>query len=221
MVNVNIEESWKSILSAEFNEPYFEKLAEFVKQAYKEQKVYPPAKYIFRAFEMCTLDLTKVVILGQDPYHGYRQANGLAFSVNDGVSLPPSLKNIFKEIQDDIGRPVPENGNLDRWARQGVLLLNATLTVQDGTPGAHQNRGWEKFTNSVIHLISVNKENVVFILWGSYARSKADLIDTNKHLILQSAHPSPFSANKGFFGNRHFSKANEYLVNNNKAPIEW
>ena len=184
-------------------------------------EIYPPAKLYFNAFEHCSFDDVRVVILGQDPYHGPGQANGLCFSVNDDVPFPPSLKNIFKEINDDLGYPMPKTGNLERWARQGVLLLNSTLTVRARQAGSHQKRGWEEFTDSVIKLISDKKENIVFLLWGAYAQKKGSVIDPNKHHILSSAHPSPFSVHRGFFGNKHFSKTNEYLKQIGKSPIQW
>lgn len=221
MLNVNISPDWYKILESEFNQKYFEDLVCFVKNAYRSGVVYPPAKYIFRAFDLCKFEDVKVVILGQDPYHGPNQANGLCFSVNDNVAIPPSLLNIFIEIKNDIGGTTLKNGNLENWAKQGVLLLNATLTVAAGKAGSHQNKGWERFTDHVIHSISINKSNVVFILWGNYAKSKEYLIDNNKHLVLTSAHPSPFSANKGFFGNKHFSKANHFLQKNNMNTITW
>jgi len=220
-MEVKIAESWKNILKEEFDKPYFEELVKFVKNEYSKYKVYPPGKLIFNAFDHCSFDNLKVVILGQDPYHGAGQANGLCFSVNDGIKKPPSLVNIFKEIQDDIGIPIPESGNLERWAKQGILLLNATLTVRANQPGSHQNKGWETFTDAVIKQISDKKSGIVFLLWGSYAQKKGAVIDKTKHYVLQSAHPSPFAAHRGFFGNKHFSKANEYLIKNGKAPIQW
>lgn len=220
-MDVKIEQSWKSKLVAEFTKPYFEKLTAFVKNAYLKQTVYPPGKEIFRAFDSCTFDNTKVVIIGQDPYHGPGQANGLCFSVREGVRMPPSLLNIFKEIQADLGKPIPKSGDLERWAQQGVLLLNATLTVSAGTPGSHQNQGWEAFTDAVIKKISEEKDHVVFLLWGAYAQKKGEMIDRNKHLVLMSAHPSPFSADRGFFGNKHFSKANQYLKSKGLKEIDW
>lgn len=220
-MDVKIEQSWKSKLDAEFTKPYFEKLIAFVKKAYLEQTVYPPGKEIFRAFDSCTFDNAKVVIIGQDPYHGPGQANGLCFSVRDGMRMPPSLLNIFKEIQADLGKPIPKSGDLERWAQQGVLLLNATLTVSAGTPGSHQNQGWEAFTDAVIKKISEEKDHVVFLLWGAYAQKKGEMIDRNKHLVLMSAHPSPFSADRGFFGNKHFSKANQYLKSKGLKEIDW
>jgi uracil-DNA glycosylase len=221
MADVKIADSWKSRLTTEFKSPYFNELIEFVKQEYSTQVVYPPGKEIFRAFDHCSFNDVRVVIIGQDPYHGAGQANGLCFSVRENVPIPRSLVNIFKEIQSDLGKPFPANGDLERWAKQGVLLLNATLTVRASTPGSHQNKGWEIFTDAVIKKISTEKENVVFLLWGAYAQKKAALIDATKHLILQSAHPSPFSADRGFFGNKHFSKTNAYLKSKGLTPIEW
>lgn len=218
---VKIALSWKKHLSGEFEKEYFRQLIDFVRQEYQTQTVYPPGREIFRAFDCAGFEDVKVVIIGQDPYHGPGQANGLCFSVRDGVPIPRSLKNIFKEIQSDLGKPIPESGDLQRWARQGVLLLNATLTVRAANPGSHQNKGWESFTDAVIKAISSNKSNVVFLLWGAYAQKKGDIIDRNKHLVLMSAHPSPFSADRGFFGNKHFSKTNEYLKRNGLGEIEW
>lgn len=220
-MNVKIEESWKNILQDEFEKSYFGELTEFVRNEYARTTVYPPAKLIFNAFDSCAFEDVKVVIVGQDPYHEPGQAHGLCFSVNDGVAIPPSLVNIYKEIQNDFGIPAPKSGNLERWARQGVLLLNATLTVQAHRAGSHQGKGWETFTDAVIQKISREKENVVFILWGSYAQRKGEGIDTSKHLVLKSPHPSPLSAHRGFFGNHHFSKTNEYLVAHGKKGIEW
>lgn len=220
-MDVKIEQSWKQQLQTEFEKPYFIQLTEFVRSEYQTQKIYPPAKLIFNAFDQCPFDQVKVVILGQDPYHGPGQAHGLCFSVNDGVDFPPSLRNIFKEIKDDIGAPIPASGNLTRWAQQGVLLLNATLTVRAHLAGSHQKRGWEQFTDAVIHLVADRLEHVVFILWGNYAISKAGFVDQQKHLVLQSVHPSPLSASRGFFGNHQFSKANDYLTKHGKEPIIW
>jgi len=233
-MHVNIEESWGKILQSEFDKDYFVKLTQFVKAEYSSAVCYPPAKEIFNAFNICPLDKVKVVILGQDPYHGPGQAEGLCFSVKDGIELPPSLINIFKEVKADIGN-VPElstvgmqqgkrmyNGSLRRWAEQGVFLLNATLTVREHQAGSHQRQGWETFTDAVIKAISENKEHVVFILWGGYARSKKSLIDTSKHLVLESVHPSPLSANRGgWFGNHHFSRCNQYLQANGIEQIVW
>lgn len=220
-MDVRIEESWKEQLQTEFEKLYFQQLTEFVRSEYQTQKIYPPAKLIFNAFDQCSFDRVKVVILGQDPYHGPGQAHGLCFSVNDGVEFPPSLRNIFKEIQADTGAPIPASGNLTRWAQQGVLLLNATLTVRAHLAGSHQKRGWEQFTDAVIRLVSERMEHVVFILWGNYAISKSELIDQQKHLILKSVHPSPLSANRGFFGNHQFSTANKYLIEWGKEPVKW
>jgi uracil-DNA glycosylase len=220
-MNVKIEESWQNVLQDEFEKPYFKNLVAFVKDEYNSQKVYPPGNQIFNAFKMCPFDQVKVVILGQDPYHGPNQANGLAFSVSDEVRTPPSLINIFKEIKSDLGKDLPATGNLERWAKQGVLLLNATLTVRAGDAGSHQKKGWEQFTDAVVQKVNDEKEHVVFMLWGAYAQKKGAIIDPQKHLVLQSAHPSPFAADRGFFGNRHFSKANAYLIANGKEPIDW
>lgn len=221
-MNVRIHPSWKKELEPEFEKDYFKNLINFVKQEYTENKCFPPGKEIFAAFDHSNFDDTKVVILGQDPYHGIGQANGLCFSVRDGITFPPSLINIFREIESDLNKPMPSTGNLERWADQGVLLLNATLTVRAHQAGSHQNKGWETFTDRVIETISRDKENVVFMLWGGYARKKAKLIDNSKHLILTSGHPSPLSANRGYwFGNKHFSKANAYLRQNGKKEIVW
>ena len=220
-MNVKIEDSWKSRLEAQFEKDYFVKLVQFVKDEYQSATVYPPGKYIFNAFNYCSFEEVKVVIIGQDPYHGKRQANGLCFSVNEGINTPPSLVNIFKEIKADLGKEIPATGNLERWATQGVLLLNATLTVRANSPGSHQNKGWEVFTDEVIKVLSEEKENLVFLLWGAYAQRKGDVIDRSKHLVLTSAHPSPFSANRGFLGNRHFSKTNQYLREKSKPEIDW
>ena len=220
-MSVVIEESWKAALEEEFEKEYFKKLSSTVKQAYLTQTVFPHPKLVFNAFTHCSFEALKVVILGQDPYHGKGQAHGLSFSVGDGVPIPPSLQNIYKEIRSDTGREIPNSGNLERWARQGVLLLNATLTVEQGKPGSHQGLGWEEFTTAVIRTISDKKENVVFLLWGKYAQEKASLIDRSKHLVLCAAHPSPFSAHNGFFGCKHFSKTNSYLQAHKKDPIAW
>jgi uracil-DNA glycosylase len=219
--DVKIAPSWKKYLSKEFDADYFRQLIDFVRQEYKTQTVYPPGREIFRAFDCADFEDVRVVIIGQDPYHGPGQANGLCFSVRDGVTFPPSLRNIFKEIQNDLGKPIPKSGDLERWAQQGVLLLNATLTVRASAAGSHQNKGWEQFTDAVIKAISVNKTNVVFLLWGAYAQKKGEIIDRNQHLVLMSAHPSPFSADRGFFGNKHFSKTNEYLKSKGLKEIEW
>lgn len=220
-MEVRIEESWKSRLQSEFDKPYFAQLVSFVRQEYSQHKCYPPAKLIFNAFELCPFDKLKVVLLGQDPYHEPGQAHGLCFSVNDGVPFPPSLLNIFKEIKDDCGTEIPTSGNLMRWALQGVLLLNATLTVREHQAGSHQRQGWEAFTDAVISTISREKDHVVFILWGSYAQSKMPLIDRTRHLVLHSSHPSPLSAYRGFFGNHHFSLANQYIVQHGGTEIVW
>ncbi|MCC6836131.1 MAG: uracil-DNA glycosylase [Cytophagales bacterium] len=219
--DVKIALSWKKHLAEEFEREYFRQLIDFVRQECKTHTVYPPGREIFRAFDCTDFDDVKVVIIGQDPYHGPGQANGLCFSVREGVTLPRSLKNIFKEIQNDLGKPIPKSGDLERWAQQGVLLLNATLTVRASDAGSHQNKGWEQFTDAVIKAISNNKSNVVFLLWGAYAQKKGDIIDRNKHLVLMSAHPSPFSADRGFFGNKHFSKTNEYLKSKGHEEIDW
>jgi uracil-DNA glycosylase len=218
---VKIAESWKGKIGNEFDKEYFVQLTQFVRNEYATQTVYPPGKEIFRAFDCCSFDEVKVVIIGQDPYHGPGQANGLCFSVRDGIRSPPSLQNIFKEIHKDLGKPVPASGDLERWARQGVLLLNATLTVRGSSPGSHQNKGWENFTDATIKIISDEKKNVVFLLWGAYAQKKGEIIDRSKHLVLMSAHPSPFSADRGFFGSKHFSKANEYLKSKGLKEIDW
>lgn len=220
-MNVQIEESWKKRLATEFEKPYFAQLIEFVRHEYQTTVCYPLGKLIFNAFNLCPFDKVKVVIIGQDPYHGPGQAHGLCFSVNDGVPFPPSLQNIFKEIQNDTGAPVPSTGNLTRWAEQGVLLLNATLTVRAHQAGSHQRRGWEEFTDAAIKVLSDQREHLVFILWGAYAQKKGAVIDRSKHLVLSSAHPSPLSAYHGFFGNRHFSLANAYLEQNGQTPINW
>ena len=221
-MNVKIDPSWKEHLSEEFAKPYFIDLTNFVRQEYQTAICYPPGRLIFNAFNLCPFNKVKVVIIGQDPYHGPGQAHGLSFSVCDGVPFPPSLQNIFKEIQQDMGTPIPITGNLTRWAEQGVLLLNATLTVREHQPGSHQRHGWEQFTDAAIKALNAHRDNLVFILWGGYARSKASLIDASRHLVLQSAHPSPMSANKGgWFGNHHFSRANAYLVEHGQEPINW
>lgn len=221
-MDVNIHKSWKPYLQTEFDKPYFKDLVNFVKDEYKNYKCYPPGLQIFNAFEHCHFDDVKVVIIGQDPYHGMGQANGLCFSVNDGILHPPSLINIFKEIESDLGIPYPKSGNLNKWADQGVLLLNATLTVRASNAGSHQRKGWEVFTDQVIKIISEKKNNVVFLLWGGYAKQKIKLIDTQKHYVLTSGHPSPLSANKGhWFGNKHFSKTNSLLEQAGQKPIVW
>ncbi|MBK3518148.1 uracil-DNA glycosylase [Carboxylicivirga marina] len=220
-MDVKIEAGWKQILKSEFNKEYFAKLTQFVKSEYQNKTIYPPASQIFNAFDLCPFENTKVVILGQDPYHGPNQAHGLCFSVNKGIKTPPSLVNIYKELHSDIGIDIPEHGNLEHWARQGVLLLNATLTVEAHQAGSHQKQGWEQFTDAVIKTVAEQSEHVVFVLWGAYAQKKAQLIDSNKHLILKSVHPSPLSAHRGFFGTKHFSKANDYLLANGKEAISW
>lgn len=221
-MDVKIEASWKEKLAEEFEKPYFLKLTDFVKDEYATKTVYPPGKLIFNAFEKSSFDNTKVVILGQDPYHGLGQAHGLSFSVNDGIAKPPSLQNIFKEIQNDLGIIPAVSGNLERWASQGVLLLNATLTVRANEAGSHQNQGWEQFTDAVIKVISDQKEHVVFLLWGAFAQKKGAIIDSQKHFILKSKHPSPMAANQGgWFGMNHFSQCNNYLIAKGLGAIEW
>lgn len=220
-MQVKIEKSWQEVLQTEFDKPYFENLVGFVKQEYASNTIFPPAGQIFNAFNTCPFNNVKVVILGQDPYHGPGQAHGLCFSVNDGIQFPPSLQNIFKEITSDLGIPAPKTGNLTRWAEQGVLLLNATLTVRASQAGSHQGKGWEEFTDAVIKTISEKAENVVFILWGSYAIKKKSLINASKHCILTAPHPSPLSSYRGFFGCKHFSQTNAYLATQGKTPIEW
>lgn len=221
-MNVNIEPGWKEQLKVEFEEPYFPELVNFVKAEYSKNTCFPKGTEIFAAFDHCCFDDVRVVIIGQDPYHGIGQANGLCFSVNDGVAMPPSLINIFKEIESDLGIPFPSSGNLQRWAKQGVLLLNATLTVRANQAGSHQNKGWEQFTDAVIRIISDKKENVVFLLWGGFAKKKGAKIDRSKHCVLTSGHPSPLSANRGYwFGNGHFSRTNTYLKENGLACVDW
>ena len=222
MADIKIEPSWKEILKEEFEKPYFSELIQFVKSEYASTKVYPPGKFIFNAFEHCPVDKTKVIILGQDPYHGPGQAHGLCFSVPEGIEQPPSLVNIFKEIASDTGTPTPSSGNLERWSEQGVLLLNATLTVRAHQAGSHQNKGWETFTDAVIRQITEHREHLVFMLWGSYAQRKGSFIDPLRHLVLKSVHPSPLSANRGgWFGNHHFSQANAYLKEHHLEEIRW
>jgi uracil-DNA glycosylase len=218
---VRIHESWQKHLASEFEQPYFEALRTLVRDEYQAHTVYPPAAQMFRAFDECPFEATKVVILGQDPYHGPGQANGLCFAVNPGTPPPPSLKNMFKELDDDLGAPVSRDPDLSRWARQGVLLLNATLTVRDGSAGSHQNKGWETFTDAAIGALSRERSGIVFLLWGNYARRKGANIDRNKHHVLECAHPSPLSAHNGFFGCRHFSKANAFLAAAGASPISW
>lgn len=220
-MDVKIEPSWKQHIGAEFSKQYFIDLTAFVREEYRKGTCYPPGRLIFNAFNLCPFGRVKAVIIGQDPYHEPRQAEGLCFSVSDGVAFPPSLVNIFKEIEADTGTPMPQSGSLVRWAEQGVLLLNATLTVREHAAGSHQRRGWEEFTDAVIKALSAQREHIVFILWGSYAQSKAQLIDPSKHFILKSAHPSPLSAYRGFFGNHHFSLTNQYLEKNGIEPIKW
>lgn len=220
-MDVKIHESWKKELAEEFEKPYFKELTTFVRQEYAKKKIYPQPVDIFRAFEWCPFESVKVVILGQDPYHGNRQANGLCFSVHHGIQNPPSLQNIFKELQADLGGELRTDGNLEDWAKQGVLLLNATLTVEAGKAGSHQKKGWESFTDAVIALLSQRKEHLVFVLWGRYAQEKGAVIDEQKHLVLRAAHPSPFSAYSGFFGSKPFSKTNEYLEWNGVKGVQW
>jgi uracil-DNA glycosylase len=220
-MDIKIETSWKSRLAGEFEKDYFLRLTEFVKQEYLSGTIYPPGGLIFNAFNLCPLQRVKAVIIGQDPYHGPGQAHGLCFSVRDGIGYPPSLINIFKEIEMDLGIKRPLSGNLERWAKQGVLLLNATLTVRAHQAGSHQKKGWEEFTDSVINIINKDKENVVFFLWGAYAQKKGESIDRSRHLVLESVHPSPLSASRGFFGNHHFSKCNEYLKQHGIEPVSW
>lgn len=220
-MNVQIEESWKQHIGVEFDKSYFVQLTDFVRKEYKEYTIYPPGKLIFNAFNLCPFDKVKVVIIGQDPYHEPGQAQGLCFSVNQGVPFPPSLVNIFKEIHNDLGKPMPSDGDLTRWTKQGVLLLNATLTVRAHQAGSHQNKGWEEFTDAAIKALNEEREHLVFILWGGYARRKGMIIDRSKHLVLESAHPSPLSAYHGFFGNKHFSRTNEYLIAHGETPIDW
>jgi uracil-DNA glycosylase len=220
-MDVKIESGWKNRLRSEFEKEYFVRLASFIKDEYRNSKIYPPGALIFNAFDVCPFEKVKAVIIGQDPYHGPGQAHGLCFSVKDGVEFPPSLINIFKEIESDMGIPQPSSGDLTRWARQGVLLLNATLTVRAHQAGSHQKKGWEEFTDYVIKILNSEKKNIVFFLWGSYAQKKGESIDRSRHLVLESVHPSPLSASKGFFGNRHFSRCNDYLVSNGIEPIDW
>lgn len=220
-MTVKIEESWKRVLAREFEQEYFTHLSQYVRDEYAKGGVYPHPKYVFRAFDECPFERTKVVIVGQDPYHGFGQANGLCFAVHAGVETPPSLRNIFKEIESDVGHQVSHDTDLVRWARQGVLLLNATLTVRANNAGSHQGKGWEEFTDSALAALSENREHIVFILWGAFARKKGAFIDRTKHLVLESAHPSPLSAHNGFFGSKPFSKTNEYLTMHGERPIEW
>ena len=220
-MDVKIAADWKALLQPEFDKPYFEQLTRFVRAEYASQRIFPAGRNIFRAFDKCPFDRLKVVIIGQDPYHGEGQANGLCFSVNDGVAFPPSLQNIFQEIRDDTGTPVPESGNLDRWAEQGVLLLNSVLTVRAHQAASHAGHGWEQFTDAVVRLIAERKQGIVYMLWGNYAQRKGEIADSSRNLILRSVHPSPLSVYRGFFGCRHFSKANAYLESIGKTPIVW
>ncbi|MBA4321983.1 MAG: uracil-DNA glycosylase [Odoribacter sp.] len=220
-MDVKIEESWKQRLKDEFQKEYFLKLTDFVKNEYGTNTVYPPGSLIFNAFNLCPFEKVKAVIIGQDPYHGPGQAHGLCFSVRDGVDFPPSLRNIFREIEADLGITKSSSGNLERWAAQGVLLLNATLTVRAHLAGSHQKKGWEDFTDAAINVLNTGKKNLVFFLWGAYAQKKGENIDASKHLVLKSVHPSPLSASRGFFGNKHFSRCNNYLAENNIQPINW
>ncbi|MBQ4138766.1 MAG: uracil-DNA glycosylase [Muribaculaceae bacterium] len=220
-MNVRIEPSWHQALAAEWDKPYFEQLTDFVRRQYAAGQVFPPGRQIFAAFDTTPFNEVKVVILGQDPYHGPGQANGLCFSVNEGVPYPPSLLNIFKEVQADTGAPIPASGDLSRWARQGVLLLNATLTVQAHRAGSHQGHGWEQFTDAAIRALAEHREHLVFILWGAFAIKKGAFIDRERHLVLTSPHPSPLSAHRGFFGNHHFTRANAYLQQHGLPPIVW
>lgn len=220
-MEVRLEPSWKALLADEFDQPYFKELTDFVRQAYLSSTVYPAPANIFRALDLCPVDRVRVVILGQDPYHGPRQAHGLSFSVAEGVRPPPSLQNIFKELQSDLGIVPPGSGDLSKWAAQGVLLLNASLTVEAGKPNSHQGKGWERFTDAIIARLADTREGLVFLLWGKFAQQKAGLVDPAKHLILSSAHPSPYSASNGFFGSKPFSKANAYLMQQGRPPVEW
>ena len=220
-MEVRIEAGWKAKLSREFEKEYFAVLTEFVRQEYRNEQVFPPGNKIFSAFDLCPFDSVRVVIIGQDPYHNYGQAHGLCFSVNDGTEFPPSLVNIFKELNRDLGVPVPKSGNLERWASQGVLLLNAILTVRAHQALSHQNRGWERFTDAAISALNRERENLVFLLWGAYAQNKGASIDESKHLVLRTVHPSPLSASRGFFGCSHFSRCNQWLVARGMEPIEW
>ena len=220
-MEVRIADDWKQLLADEFGADYFAALTEFVREEYQSRTIYPRGANIFRAFDKCSVDNLKVVIIGQDPYHGPGQANGLCFSVGDGVQFPPSLVNIFKEIESDLGIPIPTSGNLDRWAEQGVLLLNSVLTVRAGVAASHAGRGWERFTDAVVKAVAAHKQGVVYMLWGSYAQKKVAEVDPSRNLVLKAVHPSPLSAYRGFFGCRHFSKANEYLLNTGQTPINW
>lgn len=220
-MNVSIAPDWKALLQEEFEKPYFAALADFVREEYATRRIYPRGSNIFRAFDKCPLDRLKVVIIGQDPYHGPGQANGLCFSVGEGVPFPPSLRNILQEVADDTGAPIPASGNLDRWAEQGVLLLNAVLTVREHEAASHAGRGWEQFTDAVVRRINAEKQGIVYLLWGSYAQKKGAMVDSARNCILKSVHPSPLSVYRGFWGCKHFSKANEYLTNQGKTPITW
>ena len=220
-MNVRIDESWRQVLQPEFDKPYFELLTDFVRHAYATHQCFPPAKHIFRAFDLCPFDKVRVVIIGQDPYHDVNQAHGLCFSVQDGVPAPPSLVNIYKELNRDLGIPIPTSGNLTHWAEQGVLLLNATLTVEAHKAGSHQGKGWEELTDAAIQALNNQRSNIVFMLWGSYAQRKGQYIDRCKHLVLNAVHPSPLSAYRGFIGCGHFSQANNYLQQHGQAPIAW
>lgn len=220
-MDVKIANDWKSLLQEEFDKPYFEELTRFVRSEYSTGTIYPAGRNIFRAFDKCPVESLKVVIIGQDPYHGPGQANGLCFSVNDGIPFPPSLQNIFKEINNDLGTPIPQSGNLDRWAEQGVLLLNSVLTVKAHLAASHANHGWEKFTDAVVRTIAERKDGIVYMLWGSYAQRKGSIADPQRNLILKSVHPSPLSVYRGFFGCKHFSQANAYLQSLGKQPIVW
>lgn len=220
-MEVKIAQDWKELLKEEFDKPYFEELISFVKEEYATRRIYPRGSNIFRAFDKCPVDKLKVVIIGQDPYHGPGQANGLCFSVADGVPFPPSLRNIFQEVSTDTGAPIPSSGNLDRWAEQGVLLLNAVLTVREHEAASHAGRGWEQFTDAVVRAIAARKEGIVYLLWGSYAQRKGAIADPQKNCILKSVHPSPLSVYRGFWGCKHFSKANDYLIAHGQTPINW
>ncbi len=220
-MQVRIDESWREVLQPEFDKPYFEMLTAFVRQQYKTHTCFPPARYIFRAFDECPFDKVKVVILGQDPYHDVGQAHGLCFSVDDGVAIPPSLLNIYKELQRDLGLPIPVSGNLLHWAQQGVLLLNATLTVEAHSPGSHQNHGWEELTDAAVAALNERRSHLVYMLWGSYAQRKGQFIDRRRNLVLTAPHPSPLSAHRGFIGCGHFSEANRYLQAHGQSPIQW
>ena len=220
-MNVRIDESWRQVLQPEFDKPYFELLTNFVRNAYRTTQCFPPAGQIFRAFDLCPFNRVRVVIIGQDPYHDFNQAHGLCFSVQDGVRVPPSLENIYKELNRDLGKPIPTSGNLTHWAEQGVLLLNATLTVEAHRAGSHQGKGWEELTDAAIQALNNRRENVVFMLWGSYAQRKGQFIDRRRHLVLTAVHPSPLSAYRGFIGCGHFSQSNAYLQQHGQTPINW